>query len=254
MVKLEFSHIVGISIFGLLVVIGVIRHELALEPALERELVSTIIGSGILALFVAGLFYYFDKKSDERNLEREAESFLRGQLAYDLREVEDRPMDWWLLGSSNRFYFGNSKLNYYYDVLKVHAKEIQRHRDVLGSNRLWTVCVQLYAGIRKALTLAENVDRVFYAAVIEVHKKHHEPSHTDADAVEYVRAKVFTEMKDEEIIRGIARFGSVPTHLQELVIDLGKNEQMNRALKALRDRRKTLEALSEELARLANEY
>ncbi len=246
MIGFSLFRVVGIAVFLLLIAIGVVRHNLPIDINFQHDLVSTIIGSGILGIFVAALFFYFDKEGDDRRQRREAQAFVTGELTYDIREIEDRPKQVWIPGTANRFYFGNSRLMHYYDVLNKHAKTIHRYLEILGQNKILIVSVELYNGLRKALTLAENIDIYFAHAVTQKHRTEQQPRQLDRAILEYLKIKIYTELKDEEFIREIGLV-SIPPYVKKLVFNLNEDAEMNSYISQLREKRIELERLSEQL-------
>lgn len=223
---------------------------LPLDSSLQSNLISEIIGSGVLGSIVAGIFFYLAEESEYQASKNKAMAFYKNKLLLDINEAGERGPSIWNLSGLNKFYFDGSFINSLFDIYQDNFLSINDYSAYFPKDKLINTYNDFYKVVRRGYVAGEKLENIIRQFVRSEHHKLGLISANDKSMVMFLKGRLFANLPDTELIKHI-EWNTVPDRATQFLDQLGKDSPTKTTITDLTNTRTKLVKLEKQILKLA---
>jgi hypothetical protein len=202
--KILYLELAIITISFLVILLIVFFPHLGLNiTTWRKDLISTVVGSGLFSGIITGLFLYLQESNKIVNIKQELESYYHDELLTELRRIINKDIPRYNFSDGKRFYLGYTFANPLYDLTRKDKSKILQYLSFCSANRICEILIEIEYLLDGAIPTFGMLDNKLGDIVRTNHHKANIGSINDPKAVQYLKASIFTDITKDNILKYI---------------------------------------------------
>ncbi len=233
-----------VSVFGILSVLLITR-----PGNFQENLITTIIGSGMIGAIIAGSFYYLQETSEAEASKKKAQSFYQTKLIADIADVKQAGPTLWNLSGAETFYFDQTLINALFDVYRSNFDRANEYLAYFPDDALVGNLKALYVEARKSYIKGKKLDNIINQTVRQHHHSKGLIGANDISTRSYIKAKLFADLTDDSVCKHL-EWNAVPERASEALELVRVIEEANKLIKQLQKDRKQIAKIADNIVQI----
>lgn len=230
-----------------------IVNWLSIDQNLKYSLIAEIVGSGIVAALISYFFFELQNANEYEASKNRAESYYKKKALPDVQEVfETEQSIAWSIDLGKDFYLSASLINPLHQAYEANFDVVVDYQSYFPNDVLLGNMDALYMLTRKAYVQGALLDNNLRRLIRVEHHKLSVNQMNDSRMLQYLKAKLFAGVSDEEIIQYLD-WDSIPDRAVAMFAIAQANEEIEARLQVLQSLRESALKLTEVVKGLKDE-
>lgn len=244
MINERLQSVVAWSVIGTALLIMAINFFVT-DRTLRNELISTGVGSGLLAIIVGTVLTRLQETSTFEAGKVKAENLFDTKLLLDVREALDQGANTFTLDQGASFYFG-SMINDLQDVAASNLEVANNYLAYFPDDSVALKLQQFYVLYRRAIVNCRKLDGILQQTIRQHHHQNGIDIFNDPETRSYIKAKLATDIPESQLLQW-HHWTETPERVNEVLGLVENEEAVLRLVSEIKFDRETLTTIVEEI-------